>query len=62
MMFFNTLVFDYCNSDADLVLPEPKNVKTFIRKDYCYDCKNDGEWVMMALRCTDCKKILIGGD
>lgn len=31
------------------------------RKDYCHDCFDDGYWVMMALKCRKCDKILIGG-
>lgn len=31
------------------------------RKDYCYDCRDEGYWVMMALRCRKCDKILLGG-
>lgn len=44
-----------------IVAEEEKEEKE-IRKDFCYDCDTgEGYWVMMALRCSKCDKILIGG-
>lgn len=41
---------------------EDMNEEKEKRKDFCYDCSTDeGYWVMMALRCSKCNKILIGG-
>lgn len=31
------------------------------RKDWCYKCNSDGYWVMMALKCLKCNKVLLGG-
>ncbi len=37
-----------------------KEIEENNRRDYCYSCQDEGYWVMMALRCRKCEKILMG--